>query len=114
MTCPICGTAHSKCGGPATNVGVPIGAPVKRMKDQMWTADRRIFLDPNGNAVEANDRTRVSLLVAPGLKIPMKQAIELGLVKTEERTPETKAQDPVEDKAVKPVSDKSVKPKAKK
>lgn len=84
------------------------------MSNSQWTADRRIFLDPNGNAVEENDPTRIELLVAPGRKIPMDYAISLGLVKNEEPTPETKAQDPVEDKAVKPVSDKSVKPKAKK
>ena len=86
------------------------------MSNSQWTADRRVFLDASGNAVEESDPTRIELLVAPGRKIPMDYAISLGLVKNEEPTPEpeTKAQDPVEDKAVKPVSDKTVKPKAKK
>lgn len=82
------------------------------MNQPMWTADRRIFLDANGNAVEDKDPTRVSLLVAPGHKIPMSQAIELGLVTLPTKAiiqPEVKAVAPVSNKAVKPASNKAKK-----
>ena len=49
----------------------------------LWTADRRIYLDAHGKAVEAKDPTRVSLLVAVGNTIPLTQAMALGLVATE-------------------------------
>jgi hypothetical protein len=49
------------------------------MNAGVWVANRRVFLDANGNAVEANDPTRVELLVPEGGKLPMSRAIALGL-----------------------------------
>ena len=50
------------------------------MATNLWTADRRLYLDSTGKAVEANDPTRASLLVAVGNTIPLEQAHALGLV----------------------------------
>ncbi len=50
------------------------------MVTNLWTADRRLYLDSAGKAVEANDPTRRSLLVAVGNTIPLEQAHALGLV----------------------------------
>lgn len=50
------------------------------MPSALWTADRRIYLDREGRAVEAKDPARVSLLVAEGGQIPLEQAQRLGLV----------------------------------
>lgn len=47
----------------------------------VWTSDRRIYLDKDGNAVEAKDPARVSLLVAAGCTLPMETARRYGLVK---------------------------------
>lgn len=80
MHCIICGTGDCKCGGPAKLSGTPIGAEVKSMiTSGAWVANRRIFLDADGNAVEANNPKRVELLVAEGASIPMARAIALGL-----------------------------------
>jgi hypothetical protein len=106
------------------------------MNQGMWTADRRIFLDANGNAVEEKDPGRVELLVAAGNRIPMARAIALGLAggakaaspskeeapepaadaeqaadaagaeEAEHPDPEAKAASPSKDKAVKPAKDK--------
>jgi hypothetical protein len=45
----------------------------------IYTADRRIYLDKNGKAVEADDPNRVSLLVAAGATLPMADAERYGL-----------------------------------
>lgn len=50
------------------------------MATNMWTADRRLYLDKEGKAVEADDPSRTSLLVAEGGSIPLDQAAQLGLV----------------------------------
>lgn len=50
------------------------------MASNLWTSDRRIYLDAAGAAVEADDPTRVSLLVAAGGTIPLTEAERLGLV----------------------------------
>lgn len=47
----------------------------------VWTSDRRIYLDKDGNAVEAKDPARVSLLVAAGCTLPIETARRYGLVK---------------------------------
>lgn len=50
------------------------------MADQTWTADRRIYLDADGHAVEAHDKRRARLLVAKGGTLPIDTARALGLL----------------------------------
>lgn len=50
------------------------------MATNLWTSDRRIYLDADGKAVEADDPTRQRLLVAQGGTIPLADAERLGLV----------------------------------
>lgn len=50
------------------------------MATNLWTADRRIYLDAKGAAVEADDPTRQTLLVAQGSTIPLAEAERLGLI----------------------------------
>ena len=73
------------------------------MVTNLWTADRRLYLDSAGKAVEANDPTRRSLLVAVGNTIPLEQAHALGLVV--EPTSPSKAPKPNKSKA--PIVNKS-------
>ena len=48
-----------------------------------YTADRRLSLDASGNVVEADDPSRVTLLVAKGGTLPMEDARRYGLVDDE-------------------------------
>jgi hypothetical protein len=70
-----------------------------------WTADRRLYLDANDRVVEANDPTRVKLLVSAGNTIPLADAQRYGLVsndgaKAVSKAPANKAlAGPVENKA---------------
>lgn len=50
------------------------------MASNLWTADRRLYLDKDGKVVEADDPTRQSLLVATGGTIPLADAERYGLV----------------------------------
>lgn len=107
------------------------------MNKAMWISDRRIYLDASGNAVEAKDPSRVSLLVCEGGSLPLNEAKRLGLVASEpeaakaaevaedeaevepELEDETKAEtegenqaaQPESDQAAEPAKDKAVKPK---
>ena len=45
----------------------------------IWTADRRIYLDKHGNAVEADNPAKAVLLVPAGGALPMERAQALGL-----------------------------------
>lgn len=54
------------------------------MATNQWIADRRIYLDANGNAVEAHDPARVSLLIAPGQSMSLARALALGLMPADE------------------------------
>lgn len=49
------------------------------MAINVWVSDRRIYLNAIGQAVEASDPARVSLLVAQGGTIPLADAERLGL-----------------------------------
>jgi len=53
-----------------------------------WIADRRIYLDAQGNAVEANDPAKATLLVPVGGTLPLERARALGLVPTPAAPPE--------------------------
>ena len=50
------------------------------MATNLWTSDRRIYLNAEGKAVEADDPTKQSLLVAQGGTIPLADAEKYGLV----------------------------------
>jgi enoyl-CoA hydratase/carnithine racemase len=50
------------------------------MASNVWTADRRLYLDKDGKVVEASDPDRASLLVNTGGTLPLEQAQALGLV----------------------------------
>lgn len=76
------------------------------MQANMWMANRRIYLDANGKAVEEKDPNKVTLLVAEGNTITRERALELGLIDDKGETIEPK----VEKKAVKAAADKAVKP----
>lgn len=52
-----------------------------------WVADRRYYLDKNGNVVGDKDPARVSLLIAAGCTMPMERARSFGLVKDTEPEP---------------------------
>jgi hypothetical protein len=70
------------------------------MATNLWTADRRLYLDKDGKAVEADDPARVSLLVNIGGAIPLADAERLGLV--EVVPAEVKAIEPKVNKAMAP------------
>lgn len=50
------------------------------MATQIWTSDRRLYLDKAGAVVEAADPTKATLLVPAGGTLPLEQARALGLV----------------------------------
>lgn len=77
------------------------------MADNMYTADRRLYQDADGNVVEADDPKRVKLLVGVGGQIPLADAERYGLV---EVTPaQVKAKAPGSNKAKAPGSNKGSK-----
>ena len=60
----------------------------------MWTANRRIYLDKRGRAVEEGDEHAVTLLAGAWDRIPMEQAIKLGLVDKDGNTVDPKDRAP--------------------
>lgn len=99
------------------------------MTGKQFSPGRRIYLDKEGNAVEADNPSRLTLLCPAHGSIPMSEAIRLGLVQQvaieapeaqpvevevtveaevekAEEEPETKAEPKSKDKAVKPKSNK--------
>jgi hypothetical protein len=50
------------------------------MASNVWTANRRLYLDKAGRVVEADDPNRASLLVPAGGALPLDRARELGLL----------------------------------
>lgn len=50
------------------------------MASNIWTSDRRLYLDKDGKVVEADDTTKQSLLVAAGGTIPLADAQRYGLI----------------------------------
>ena len=46
----------------------------------VWIADRRIYLDSQGNAVEVDNPAKATLLVPVGGTLPLERARALGLV----------------------------------
>jgi hypothetical protein len=72
----------------------------------MWTSDRRLYRDAEGNVVEATDPSKQSLLVGKGGTLPLDQARELGLVDEPEAETEEKAKAPKSNKAKAPTANK--------
>lgn len=67
--------------------------PQEPNKDQ-WQADRRIYLDQEGNVVEADNPKKHSLLVAEGLFLPIAVAEQYGLTKAKPAKKEAEAEAP--------------------
>lgn len=77
--CPICGAEHAACGLDVRALP-PLSLEALMPDKNLWTADRRLYLDRAGKLVEADDPTRATLLAAgPGATIPYAQAEALGL-----------------------------------
>lgn len=79
----------------------------KQMKG--WTADRDLYLDKEGNVVEAGDPHAAFLLARAGRVIPEAQMEQYGVKKKApaKAKAEAKAKASAEDKAVKKGADKS-------
>jgi hypothetical protein len=82
----------------------------------IWTADRRLYLDKAGAVVEADDPTRATLLVPAGGALPYERAQALGLIvepapaeeappPASKPQPKNKVKAPAETKAPAPDSD---------
>lgn len=80
MQCPICGAAHTACPGTLPTPQFVLDLEAKPMASNLWTADRRLYLDKDRKVVEADDPTRQSLLVAQGGTIPLADAERYGLI----------------------------------
>lgn len=78
------------------------------MASNMWTSDRRLYLNAEGEAVEADDPTRIKLLVAAGGSIPLADAERYGLVTVTPAvvTPAEKAKEKPANKAAAPKANK--------
>lgn len=74
------------------------------MATNLWTSDRRLYLDAAGHVVEATDPSRATLLVAAGQSLPLAQAEALGLLAPPQA--EEKAKAPVINKALTPKPNK--------
>ena len=61
------------------------------MATNVYIADRRLYLDKDGNVVEEGDPTKATLLVAEGNSLPIERARALGLLDAEQSTDEPKA-----------------------
>jgi hypothetical protein len=75
-----------------------------------WVADRRLYLDKDGKAVEANDPSRATLLVAAGNTIPLEEAERLGLTKASQGPSENKLRQGPSENKISPMSDDEIKP----
>lgn len=61
------------------------------MNSKMWTSDRRLYLDKEGNVVEHDSPEKVELLVGAGGTIPIERARALGLLNETKAKSEPKA-----------------------
>lgn len=95
--CLICGAAHAVCTGvaPQPEHIIDLEGP---MASNMWTSERRLYLDQDGNVVEADDPKRASLLVGQGGQLPLADAERYGLLEKAEQA-EVKAVAPKANKA---------------
>jgi hypothetical protein len=79
VSCLICGAAHTKCPGTTPAPQFIIDLEVEPMASNLYTSDRRLYLNADSKVVEADDPSRVSLLVPEGGTIPMADAEKYGL-----------------------------------
>lgn len=78
--CPICGAEHAACGLDVRALPpITLEDPMARESKATWTSDRRLYLNAAGQVVEADDPSRVSLLVAQGAALPADVAQRYGL-----------------------------------
>lgn len=61
-----------------------VNVPERRRGGEMYQSDRRLYLNREGQVVEEDDDSRVSLLVGKGGYLTMNKAREHGLVKESE------------------------------
>lgn len=85
---------------------------VKTLKDEKekamkgWEANRDLYLDKEGNVVEAGDPYAAFLLARAGRVIPEAQMNQYGVKKKAPGKAKAKAEDKAEDKAVRKKGDK--------
>jgi len=65
MTCLICGAAHAACMGKTNPPRFITDMEIPNMAGP-YIADRRLYLDKNGNVVEEGDPNKATLLVHQG------------------------------------------------
>jgi hypothetical protein len=53
---------------------------MKENKNSLWTSPERLYVNAAGEIVKADDPSRVKLVCAAGARIPMSEAVRLGLV----------------------------------
>jgi hypothetical protein len=91
--CWICGTAHVACKGRVSGGDQAITLEVV-MADTRYTADRRLYLDRDGNVVEADSPDRATLLVAEGGTLSTEDAARYGLNQGAKRVGQPGPEDP--------------------
>lgn len=103
-TCILCGAGACSCRGEASVAAEAIAAEavaitaisraatasaslaaatLTMLNPTLYTADRRLCLNAQGQVVEADDDSRVSLLVPEGGVLPYERALALGLLEAE-------------------------------
>lgn len=85
MRCLICGADKAACKGTGdANFMITLPQKGDRMANKNdYVADRRLYLDKDGNVVEAKDPKKTTLLVAQGNTLPEEVARKHGLIKEE-------------------------------
>jgi hypothetical protein len=101
----ICGAAHDECAGTLPAPQFVVDLEAEPMASNLYTSDRRLYLNAEGKVVEADDPTRVSLLVNAGGTIPMADAEKYGLTNPIAPAP-AKARAPEANKAKTPEANK--------
>lgn len=89
--CPICGAAHAACPGVTGAPRFVVDYPQEVIMPDQFTATERLYLDPDGKVVSADDPNRRSLLVSVGGTLPMERAQSLGLVDADGNAVATKS-----------------------
>jgi hypothetical protein len=95
MRCLVCGVGHANCGEyglkykpigfvgefkPAEETVMAIVELPRKRGGDKFTSDRRLYLNGEGNVVEADNPKRKTLLVGEGGQLDMAKAREHGLI----------------------------------
>jgi hypothetical protein len=83
MKCVVCGADACSCGGPAQLAYGPMMLEREQKIMAGWIADRRLYLDKDGNMVEADNPARVRLLIHTGQTMTEADARKYGLINNE-------------------------------